>query len=348
MNKEIGIVGLKNRGNTCYLNTAIQCLYNVNLLTEYLCTHEYIDDLKNRFCSLRKSKSNIKEILLTKEYAKLINAMTISLTPIEPKTFHETLQTHDSRFSGYEQQDSQEVLSIIIDQLHEALKYKASIEYEGVERNELDKIMVESLMNWKENLNNQYSYIADLFFGQYVNEIISLEENNMNKIVSKRFELFNTISIPIYGNTLNDSLSKYFEKEILESKYFDEKRNTYIKAYKHIKISIIPKYLIIILKRYKNDERGYTIKSNNLIRFPFENLDMSTYCEGYESFKCNLNLISIGCHHGGLTGGHYYAICKNKNNKWYKHDDESVEEFNIDMHKFDIFKYGYILIYEKK
>ena len=30
-----GIIGLRNRGNTCYLNTSIQCLSHINKLTEY-------------------------------------------------------------------------------------------------------------------------------------------------------------------------------------------------------------------------------------------------------------------------------------------------------------------------
>ena len=88
-------------------------------------------------------------------------------------------------------------------------------------------------------------------------------------------------------------------------------------------------------------------KSNNIISFPVDNFDISSYSEGYESFKSSLNLISIGCHQGGLNGGHYYAICRNKENKWYKYDDDNVQEFSIERNIIEIFKFGYILIYEK-
>ena len=339
-----GLIGLQNRGNTCYLNTSIQCLSNLPLLTEYFLTNSHISDLNNRFYELKGKKIN--EIILTKEYSKLIKALWSSNTSIEPKTFHEFIQKCDDRFDGYEQQDSQESLSLILDYLHEGLKYEVEINHVGNIENNLDEIMVESINNWKNNVQNRYSIIAELFFGQFVNKIISLEESNKNQLVSKKFEMFNILNIPIFGKTLYDSMSKYFEKEILESKFLDEKTNTYINAYKQMKLMRIPKYLIIVLKRYKSTN-GSLLKSNNNISFPIEDLDISSYCEGYESMESELKLISVGCHRGGLNGGHYFAICKHKNGNWYKYDDNEVNIFDIKKNKNNLFKDGYILIYEK-
>jgi ubiquitin C-terminal hydrolase len=109
----------------------------------------------------------------------------------------------------------------------------------------------------------------------------------------------------------------------------------------------IPKYLIISLKRYNNHISGNLIKSNNIISFPLDNLDLSSYSEGYETINSNLKLVSIGCHIGALHGGHYYAICRTHEDKWIKYDDDDVKEFPMEQHKMEVFKYGYILIYEK-
>jgi len=166
-------------------------------------------------------------------------------------------------------------------------------------------------------------------------------------LVSKKFEMFNLLNIPIFGKTLYDSMSKYFEKEILESKYLDEKTNKYLETYRQIKLMKVPKYLIIVLKRYRNVNSGNLLKSNNIISFPIDNLDLSSYSEGYETLECNLRLISIGCHQGMLNGGHYYAICRNNNDTWYKCDDQDIEEYSIESNKNNLFKEGYILIYEK-
>jgi ubiquitin C-terminal hydrolase len=155
--------------------------------------------------------------------------------------------------------------------------------------------------------------------------------------------MFSSLSLPIHGNTLYDSLSKYFEKEILESKYLDEKNNKYIDTYREIKLMRVPKYLIIILKRYKTHHN----KTNNIISFPIDDLDLSCYADGYDKIRCMLKLISIGCHVGALNGGHYFSICRHKNQKWYKFDDDDVSEFDVVSNKNNLFKDGYILIYEK-
>lgn len=343
---EMNKIGLTNRGNTCYLNTAIQCLYNVKELTNYFTTTEYLDDLKNRFNELRVNNKNIDEIMFSKEFGKLINAMHNSSTVVEPKSLHEIIQKQDDRFSGYEEQDSQEALALILDKLHDGLKYNAEINYTGTAKNEIDHIVSESIKNWEINLNKHYSIIANMFFGQYVIKLFSLNNEDNSKMVSKKYEMFNMLNVPIYGKSLYDSLHKYFEKEVLETKYYDENSKKHIDAYRQIRLIKVPKYLIIVLKRYNVNGNNLT-KSNNIISFPIEDLDLSPFSEGYDSIECSMKLICIGCHEGSLNGGHYYAVCRYNDNQWFKYDDNVITEYPILSHRYDIFRNGYILIYEK-
>ena len=106
MNK--GIIGLKNRGNTCYLNTSIQCLNNLELLTNYFLENKHLEDIDKSF-----DKNQI-----AKEYSKLIHAIWSNNVAIEPKSFHIIIQKYVEQFYGCDQQDSQESLSLIIDYLH--------------------------------------------------------------------------------------------------------------------------------------------------------------------------------------------------------------------------------------
>ena len=334
-----GLIGLENIGNTCYLNSSIQCLSNIPSLTEYIISDSYLEDLKNK-------KKNNNNVILTKEYSKLIKALWTSKSNIQPKSFHEYIQKFDEQFQGYEHQDAQELLAMILDYLHEALKYEVSMEYEGIIENDDDEITVESHKNWNIVLKDKYSVIVKLFFGQFINKVVSMEEHNKNKMISKTFEVFNMLNIPIHGKTLYDSLQIYFGKEILESKFYDENSKSYVNAYRQIKLMKIPNFLILVLKRFTNGN-GRLGKSNSYITFPIEKLDLSSYCEGYDKYDGTMKLISIGCHEGSLNYGHYFAICRHKNKKWYKFNDGNVEEYDINSNKSNIFKDGYILIYEK-
>jgi ubiquitin C-terminal hydrolase len=341
-----GLVGLRNRGNTCYLNTAIQCLSNIPPLTEYFLMNNHLRDLNNRFAELNEKNAN--EIIVTNEYSKLIKAIWSSKwTPqgssLEPKSLHEIIQRSDARFEGFEQHDAQEILSFILDHLHEGLKYDVNISYTGTIENNLDNMEVESIKSLQDDLKNKYSIIVDLFFGQYINKF---SEQKENRFILDKYEMFNMLSVPIYGNTLYESFDKYFDIENLESKFMDEKMNIEVDAYKQIRLRKVPKYIIIVLKRYKN-MNGHYFKIQNQIELPIHDLDLAKYSEGYDSCECKLRLISVGCHRGNISGGHYFAVCRHKNGNWYTYNDDHVSEFNIDMNQNMLFRDGYLFIYEK-
>ena len=341
-----GIIGIKNRGNTCFLNTAIQCLNNIYPLSEYFLSDAY----KTDFVPLSREH----DIVI--EYTHIIKSIwnhdsKKTREILDPSHFHTFIQRIDSRFSGYEQHDVQEFLSFLLDHLHEGLKYEVEIRYAGTPKHHLDEIMIHSINEWKKNIGNKYSKISDLFFGQFITKIyddaICASGASEGDVLSKTFEMFSIFTLPIFGDSLYEAFDKYIEKEKLDTPYFDEKTGMNKIVYKEAKIMSVPRYFIITLKRYKN-KNGYLLKSNGAVTFPIDDLNLSKYCEGYDSLNCTMRLISIGCHIGGIGGGHYYAVCRNiRNNKWTCFNDELINDFDMDQYKEILFKHAYILIYEK-
>nr|KAF6360885.1 ubiquitin specific peptidase 11 [Myotis myotis] len=118
-----GICGLTNLGNTCFMNSALQCLSNVPQLTEYFLKNRYLDELN--FCNPLGMKGEIAEA-----YADLVKqAWSGRHRSIVPNVFKTKVGHFASQFLGYQQHDSQELLSFLLDGLHEDLNRVKKKEY---------------------------------------------------------------------------------------------------------------------------------------------------------------------------------------------------------------------------
>uniref|UniRef100_A0A669B0K2 Ubiquitin carboxyl-terminal hydrolase n=1 Tax=Oreochromis niloticus TaxID=8128 RepID=A0A669B0K2_ORENI len=109
--KPRGLTGMKNIGNSCYMNAALQALSNCPPLTQF-------------FLDCGGLVRTDKKPALCKSYQKLISELWHKKRPsyVVPTSLSHGIKLVNPMFRGYAQQDTQEFLRCLMDQLHEELK----------------------------------------------------------------------------------------------------------------------------------------------------------------------------------------------------------------------------------
>ncbi|KAJ8265081.1 hypothetical protein COCON_G00141800 [Conger conger] len=182
-----GVCGLSNLGNTCFMNSALQCLSNTPPLTEYFLRSAYLDELN--FTNPLGMKGEIAEA-----YADVIKQMWSGRHfSVVPRIFKTKVGHFASQFLGYQQHDSQELLSFLLDGLHEDLnrvKNKEYIELRDAEGRPDQEVAEEA---WRNHRRRNDSVIVDTFHGLFKSTLVCPECNK----VSVTFDPFCYLSVPL-------------------------------------------------------------------------------------------------------------------------------------------------------
>uniref|UniRef100_A0A3Q3K2S0 Ubiquitin carboxyl-terminal hydrolase n=1 Tax=Monopterus albus TaxID=43700 RepID=A0A3Q3K2S0_MONAL len=182
-----GVCGLTNLGNTCFMNSALQCLSNTPPLTEYFLQSSYLEELN--FTNPLGMKGEIAEA-----YADVIKQMWSGRHySVVPRVFKTKVGHFASQFLGYQQHDSQELLSFLLDGLHEDLnrvKNKEYIELRDADGRPDQEVAEEA---WRNHRRRNDSVIIDTFHGLFKSTLVCPECHK----VSVTFDPFCYLSVPL-------------------------------------------------------------------------------------------------------------------------------------------------------
>jgi Ubiquitin C-terminal hydrolase len=314
--EEISHLGLKNLGNTCYINSSLQILFSLP---------HFVERLDVIYKRLKSAQANDKEtmplcsaILTVASALRLFPSLAQNVSTIEgsanPSVLKKELDVLTDKFAGYEQRDAHEFLSDLIDLLH-------------------DELLVAARVN---NFGEDFELPTDEFFRLTVN--VTLTCNCCNYSRSKQ-EMYRHLSIDIGTNrsnqdepwTIHQGIDNFFKPEVRDIKCEKCKEGTSVTQ--TIAVTSRPKALLLHLKRFRMEAKdGQVIirKSSGRVKSG-QSVSLGTFMDNGDNAKnCSYELKGVVRHIGSSSlSGHYTADALRKNLKdgnqeWVNFDDGST------------------------
>ncbi|KAG5249006.1 ubiquitin carboxyl-terminal hydrolase [Salix suchowensis] len=307
--------GLFNKGNTCYINSVLQCFTHTVPLVQALrsCNHA-MPCRTEGFCALCVIRDHIELSLAS------------SGQILEPLKLVNNLDNISSFFRRYQQEDAHEFLQCLLERL---------------ERCCLDSSLTD------DNSSSQDKNIVERVFGGCL--VSKLRCCNCGHF-SDKYEPLIDLSLEIEdAETLQSALESFTNVEKIEdseTKFTCENCKEEVSREKQLMLDQAPSIAALHLKRFKTDGTSVE-KIGKHVEFPLE-LDLKPYINNndYNDVGFKYQLYAVVVHEGySPTSGHYFCYIRSSPDTWHKLDDPEVSK---EREEFVLSQAAYILFYARE
>ncbi|MBN3283847.1 UBP36 hydrolase, partial [Polyodon spathula] len=298
--------GLHNLGNTCFLNSTVQCLTYTPPLANYLLSKEHSRSChQSGFCMMC-----IMENHLIQAFANTGNA-------IKPVSFIRDLKKIARHFRFGSQEDAHEFLRYTIDAMQKAC-------LNGYTK--LDR-------------QTQATTLVHQIFGGYLRSRVKC---SVCKSVSDTYDPYLDVAVEIrQAPNIVRALELFVKPDVLigENAYMCAKCKKKVPASKRFTVHRPSSVLTLSLKRFANFSGGKITKD---VGYP-EFLNIRPYMSQSSGDPVMYGLYAVLVHSGySCHAGHYYCYVKASSGQWYQMNDSMVHASNI---KVVLNQQAYVLFY---
>ena len=306
-----GKTGLMNLGNTCFMNSCLQCLSHSPELYA-ICTQ-----------AASTLEKDTVECLVSREWVKLREMMWKEDCTISPGGFLASIQRAArkkgaSLFTGFAQNDVGEFLRfILVSCIHQALSTKVKMTIKGGGGSAIDKTAQTCYKALADLHSKEYSPIVKTFYGMATSTVIFGDKRKLTA------EPYFVLSLPVPNRhcTIYDCFDAHTADCKLDgANQYETDEGNMVDAVKKDGFWDFPSVLIIELKRFDSG----LMKNNYKVDCPLETLNLAKYAQCYDSHNCVYELFGVCNHSGRVCGGHYTAYARSKGSSWSHFNDRSV------------------------
>jgi ubiquitin C-terminal hydrolase len=326
--------GLANVGETCYLNTLLQCLRACDGFRELV----------------QLTKESTKTPLTTglKMLFELM-AQHAGTGVVSPRGFIHEVSKAFPFLNVRSQNDVHEMFMLLIARMAEELGKKTTIKYLNQTKSipPMIKAAYDHLSRkcdnaWTTAFSNEYSPLTDLIHGQLLTQIVCGHCN----YIHHNYQPFSVWEVQMiqHQNGENLTLEECFLASLEQDTLHDWKCSkcmTTTTSQKIVKLWRLPRILVVCLKRFKQGSRGNLKKITTDVDIPSD-IKLFPMNLGPNNIGVSYSLRSSAIHNGDIQFGHYHALV-NTPNSWMVVNDGLV--MTLSNFKLGI-KDGYMLFYE--